>query len=308
MLGIIGKNNDKGLGTLTRDFIKNLNIDERIFIEDSRTSRDLKGHYVKDPLPLIDSLKCDTLFIMEMPLFAVFKRCRERGIKTILCVNYEFTPLNMVEEPDLYQCSSSLNFDEIKSPDKVLLPYPISVRESKPRHICKTFVHNAGTLGLGGANGTLELIEALKYTKAPFKMIVRSQVPIKCDDHRVELRIGSFPHDTLFDDGDVFVMPQKFRATSLPIQEALLSGMPVLSSNIKPFNEFVNYTFEVDGFKDDRLTRPIKVAKLNPVLIAKSLDKLYNKDIKNDSLQAIEIGKTFTWETLKDKYLDICNI
>lgn len=307
-LGIIGKNNDKGLGTLTRDFIKHLNIETRIFIEDKRTKKDIKGIYTHNPDHFIDDLDVDTLFIQEMPVYNIFQKCREKGIKTILCVNYEFLPEKMKVEPDLYQCSSSLNYNSVNSPNKVLLPYPVDLDGITPkiRSKCHVFVHNAGTLGMGGANGTMELIDALKHTNKPFKMIIRSQVPIECNDPRVDLRIGSFPKEELFLEGDVFVLPQKFRATSLPIQEAMASGMPVLTSNIQPFNEFVNFTFEVNGFKNDRLVRPIKVAQLDPKKIAKALDDLYDKNIEEESKKAIEYGKDISWNNLKDKYLKLC--
>lgn len=291
-LGIIGKNNNKGLGILTRQYMKHLDIKKYAEIS-----------YVPDNF--FDDL--DVVIILEWYSKQIIDTAHEKGCKVVLKVNYEFLP-EKHEGADLYLCSSSLNY-EVVNGNKILIPDPVEVGEVRERTICKTFVHNAGTLGIGGANGTKELIEALKYAVEPFKMIIRAQVPIECKDERVDLRIGDFPHEELFTEGDVFVMPQKFRATSLPIQEAMASGMPVLSSNIKPFNEFVNFTFDVDGFKPDMILRVVQNAKLNPRKIAKELDALYNRDITNESKDAIFYGKSITWENLKEEYRKIlCDI
>lgn len=291
MIGIIGKQNNKGLGTLTRQYMKYLPIDKYAEIG-----------YVPDDF--FDDL--DVCFILEWYNKPTLDKAREKGCKTILKVNYEFLP-EKHDGADLYLCSSSLNYDSVNG-NKILIPDPVDINYTKEREKCQTFVHNAGTLGIGGANGTMELIKALSYAKQPFKMIIRSQVPISCNDPRVDLRIGDFDFEELFKEGDVFVLPQKFRATSLPIQESMVSGMPVLTSDIKPFNEFVNFTFPVHKYRDDKLLRPVKVAELDPIEIAKALDLLYNKNIEEESKKAIEFGKSISWDTLKDKYLELCNI
>lgn len=308
MIAILGKNNDKGLGTLTRQYLKHLPIDKAFFVEDSRTNHDIDGVYIDNPDQVINHLDGITiLIVLEMPVVNVFRRCKQFGIKTILKVNYEFLPESLQHEPDLYLCSSSLNYEAVHSSKKILIPDPIDLDDItvKPRKKCNTFVHNAGTIGLGGANGTKELIEALKLTSKPFKMIIRSQVPLECDDSRVELKIGSIDFKDLYTEGDVFIMPQKFRATSLPIQEAMASGMPVLSSNIQPFNEFVNFTFVVGAYTREYLTRPVNCAVLDPKEIAKSLDRLYDLDIEEESEIAIKFGESISWQKLRNKYLKL---
>ena len=305
-IGIIGKNNDKGLGTLTRQYLKFLPITHAVFVEDKRTKKDLKGTYCTRPEDHIPDV--DVLIVLEMARPELFKRCREKGIKTILKVNYEFLPERLEHEPDLYLCSSSLNYEAITSDNKVLIPDPVDLDEiaTRNRERCHTFVHNGGTLGVGGANGTQEVIEALKYTSKPFSLILRAQVPIQCHDPRVDLRIGSIPFTELYEEGDVFVLPQKFRATSLPLQEAMASGMPTLCSDIKPFNEYVTYTFPVHKYTEERLSRPIQYAHLDPKEIAKQLDALYDSDILEASEQAIEFGKSISWQSLAPKYIELC--
>lgn len=285
MVGLIGKTNNKGLGTATRGYRNNLKIDKYADL----------GCVPED---FFDNL--DFCFVMEVYDREMHQKAHSKGCKIALIVNYEFLP-ERCDGFDYYICSSSLNYDSVQG-NKVLIPYPIEDRPFKLRQKALTFVHNAGTLGVMGANGTKELLQAISLVTKPVKFIIRSQVPIVCNDPRVDLRIGNVPYETLFDEGDVFVMPHKFRATSIPIQEAMLSGMPVLSSDIKPFNEFVNFTFPVDSFERLQLTRPVLSAKLNPMIIAKAINDLYDKNIEEESKKARKYAEeTFSWSVIKPK-------
>lgn len=290
-VGLIGKKNNKGLGTLSREYMKHLPINK--FCEIGQVPDDF-----------FDDL--DVCFILEWHSKPILDKARNKGCKTILKVNYEFLPENH-GGADLYLCSSSLNYDAVKG-EKMLLPDPSEERPFKERKTAKVFVHNAGTLGLNGANGTQELIKAMDFIYEDIKLIIRSQVPLKCNNPKIDLRIGDVPHETLYDEGDVFVMPQKFRATSLPIQEAMMSGMPVLSSDIQPFNEFVNFTFPVSDFEPLLMTREVNSAVLDPYHIAHAIKMLYNKDITNESRKARAYAESISWDNLKDKYKELCNI
>lgn len=102
------------------------------------------------------------------------------------------------------------------------------------------FVHNAGHGGLGGRNGTLEIIEAMRFVRSKIKLIINSQVPFKCDDPRVEVRVKDYENYwDLWGEGDVFLFPEKFNGLSLPIQETMASGMAIMSTNRYPFNAYL---------------------------------------------------------------------
>jgi hypothetical protein len=117
----------------------------------------------------------------------------------------------------------------------------------RQRTSCRTFVHNAGHGGLRGRNGTKELYTALPHVQSPIRLILRSQERV--DEHlqiqsttlqignvTVDYRFGTFPYDTLWDEGDAFVFPEKFNGLSLPLQEARAAGMVVLATDRFPMN------------------------------------------------------------------------
>lgn len=298
MIGIYGKDNQKGLGILTKEYVKHLPIERVLIREDRITDHSYKNatywqtfNYGKAD-KFLEGL--DTLFILEMYDPKLLDLARKKKVRTILKVNYEFLPQKRPIEPDLYLCSSSLNYKAVATPNKVLIPDPVNVDliNFSKRQSAQTFVHNAGNT-LGDANGTDAVIEAQKHIKS-----------------KAKLEIREFDRDKkyyeLYDEGDVLLLPQRFRATSLPIQEAMAAGMPVMTTNIEPFNEFCQILFEPDKIVTKELSRPVNYAELDPKKIAEKIDETYNKDISKLSLKAREYAESISWKALTPKYLELC--
>lgn len=310
MLALLGKDNDKGLGVITRELAEHLPVEKVFCVIDRRTtSRNPNFIYTDKPedIPL-EGIK--TLIIMETPFQKLLERCKEAGIKTILQVNYEFLPEKLRVEPNLYWCSTSKNYEAVKS-NKVLLPFPVDTSKIpfRLREKANVFVHNAGTLGMGGANGTQELLDAIPLVKSDVKFLIRSQLPIKISNRRVDLRIGSVPNYwEMWNEGDVFVQPHKFRAMSLPIQEAMASGMPVLTTNIKPFNEMCHFTFPFKEVRREMISRMVDYHTLDPKEIAKAIDDMAGKDISKESKEARAWATKNNWQSLTNKFIEICNL
>lgn len=310
MVGLVGKSNDKGLGILTEAYVKHLPIDRLLCVLDSISDRRYKkARYVPQITPGVaqEFLRgLDTVIMLETPHEHILRL--SGPVRTIVKVNYEFFPKN--HSPiDIALCSSSLNYDALEGDERVgervLIPDPVDTTRIpfRQRTRAKTFVHNGGTLGVGGANGTEEFLKAIPMVESDAKFIIRSQVPIGVpDDPRIEHHVGSVPFEELYEDGDVFVLPQKFRATSLPIQEAMAAGMPVMTTDIQPFNEFCQILFEPERIEKLELARPVRSAVLSPKKIAESIDYWYNRDISELSTQAHEFAQTISWDALQQKY------
>src|SRR5438093_13775566 len=121
-----------------------------------------------------------------------------------------------------------MNYDESPDPN-ILIADPVNTERVKfiQRGNADVFVHNGG-ITLGDVNGTEDLLKAIPLVRSDVKFIIRSQKLLTINDPRVDLRVRSVPNYwDLYNEGDVFVCPQRFRATSLPIQEAMAAGMPV---------------------------------------------------------------------------------
>ena len=299
MTGTICLATEQGLGYLAKSFYDNGLIDlVCIHPHSSRTNHyEWYTGYTKHEWELLD--KCDTLIFFETPFnWKIIPEARKRGIKTILVVMYECTANPLPYVPDEIWSPSLL--DQQYYPDSKLVTIPVDV-PWKLREKATVFVHNAGNGGLGGRNGTKELIDAFKLVTGDARLILRSQVPIKCDDPRIEVRIGTF--DDIWSEGDVFIFPEKFNGLSLPIQEAFASGMAVMCGARYPFTEWLpnDTMIPISGYHKERIALEFDCAEYDPKEIAKVIDAWYNKDITNLSLLGKEWGENNSWKNQKDK-------
>lgn len=303
MVGAIVLATDQGLGYLARDFFKH-GLIHKVYIH-RHTSR--VNHYEWYPeearVGSIDELidQCDTIFAVENFFdWKAIPRAREKGKKTVIMPMYECTPHPLPYVPDLILAPSRLDADYYPGSTTVTVPVAVPQRE---RLVAQTFVHNAGNGGLGGRNGTLELLQAMKYVKSPIKLILRSQRPIKIpDDSRIDYREGTF--DDIWSEGDVFIFPEKFNGLSLPLQEAFASGMLVMCGDRYPMNEWLpnDPLIPVDEYTKQRIAVEFECAEFSPVTIAEKIDSWFGQDILRLSNLGITWGQQNSWKKLKDQY------
>lgn len=296
---------EQGLGYLAKSFYDN-GIIHKVLIHEHTNRKNHREwyadeHIVSSEQELLE--ECDVLIFFETPFnWKIIPKAREKGIKTILIPMYECTRFPFPYEPDEVWSPSALDhqFYGDKSTKQIQIPVD---SEWKLREKALVFVHNAGNGGLGGRNGTKELLEALKYVKSPIKLIIRSQVPIQeVNDPRVEVRIGTF--DDIWSEGDVFIFPEKFNGLSLPLQEAFASGMLVMCGNRFPNTEWLpnEPMIPVWDYHKERISVEFNCAEFQPQDIAQTIDTWYNKDISNYSYQGLQYNQNNSWNNLKEKY------
>lgn len=317
-IGLVGRDNDKGLGRLTDEYKRRLNV-TKVLVKDCRTSRIRKRNcpkpftkYVANPqrAAAFWVRGFDCLFVLEFAIHPkLFKWARRRGIYSVLKVNYEFLPESMPVLPDLFLCSSSLNMQMTPYENKVMIPDPVDTVAIPFRRRTRaiTFVHNAGRFGTQFANCTPDVLAAIPLVKNPdARFIVRSQKDLssKVDDPRVRYEGSVTDYRDLYCEGDVFLMPQKFRATSLPIQEAMAAGMPVMTTNMKPFNEFCAFLLQPDFTEvltGHPLRRPVLAHRVTPETIARAIDNIVGADIGDESRAARKYAESISWDVLTPK-------
>lgn len=302
MIGAIVFATDQGLGYLAKDFYDNAVIDKVFVYPKSK----MVNHYDWFPnrVKTIDELlECNTILMFETPVeWSIIKKARERGVKTVLMPMYECTNEPMPYIPDLLLSPSLLDKEYYPNSELVTVPVPSHIKWRK-RERAITFVHNAGNGGMGGRNGTKELLDAMQYVKSPIKLIVRSQKDIKgIKDNRVDLRIGQF--DDIWSEGDVFIFPEKFNGLSLPIQEAYASGMLIMAGDRFPMNEWLpnEPLIPVSGYHQEKIYQNFNVAEYEPRTIAAKIDDWFDKDITEYSLMGKKWGEANSWDKLRDKY------
>lgn len=294
---------DQGLGYLAKSFYDN-GIINKVYVQ-PHSSRTNHYDWYPDRVSSIDGLlECDTLvFFEEVFNWKIIVKAREKGIKTVLIPMYECTRNPLPYQPDLILTPSDL--DQKYYPEGVRINVPVNV-PWRQRDKALVFVHNAGNGGIGGRNGTRELLEAMKDVTVPLKLIVRSQVPInEYPDPRIEYRIGTF--ENIWDEGDVFVFPEKFNGLSLPLQEAFASGMLVIAGDRFPINTWLpkEPLIPVDSYKKEKIAVEFDSAQFSNRAISNTLNSWYGQDISELSRAGKAWALENSWSKLKEKYLEL---
>lgn len=292
---------EQGLGYLAKSFFDN-GLIHRVCIRPHSSRVNRYEWYPKETRITEEQLlECDTLLFFETPFeWKLIPKAREKGIKTVLMPMYECTNYPLPYVPDVILAPSLLE-KELYS-DSVFIPVPVDV-SWRLRERAKVFVHNAGNGGLGGRNGTKELLEAMKLVQSPIKLIVRSQGQIEAvDDPKIEYRVGTF--ENIWDEGDVFVFPEKFNGLSLPINEAFASGMAVIAGDRFPINTFLPKLplIPVDHYVEERIATTFRSARYTHEAIANAIDWLYNQDISSFSLEGKRFAEQNSWKQLRERY------
>lgn len=305
-VGMVCLATDQGLGYLAKSFYDN-GLIRKVLIH-HHSSRE--NHYdwyterCQTEGELLDS-GITTLLLFETPFYwPIIQKARAKGIKTVLIPMYECTKFPFPFPPDLVLFPSLLDLLFYRG-NGILGQFqqiPVEI-PFKLRKQAKVFVHNAGNGGLGGRNGTRELLAAMPFVRSPIKLILRSQVPIEhVYDDRIDLRIGQF--EDIWSEGDVFVFPEKFNGLSLPLQEAFAAGMLVMCGARFPMTEWLpkEPLIPISGYHKERISIEFDYAEYDPKDIAACIDKWYDADIEKFSLLGKDFGEKNSWKKLKEKF------
>lgn len=317
---------DQGLGYLAKDFYDNDVVTDVLIIAHGHR----KTHEEWYPnAEIVHSLKTerdkmfafcesmDAMLFFETPfVWEVLDHCKRKGVKTFLMLMYECMPQVLPYNPDRFICPSLL--DQLFYPtNSVYIPVPVNV-PWRLRNEVKVFVHNAGNGGLRGRNGTRELLDALELVKSPCKFIFRAQEGIvrnwkpgevtKIGNVEIDVRLGTQPRDTLWDEGDCFVFPDKFNGLSLPLQEARASGMLVVSTNRFPSDQFLDrrYLISPRSITKARIggCNVFEESIVHPEDIARKIDFVYGIPTFMYSLSAKGYAESMSWSALKPRYME----
>jgi len=316
-IGVIALMSNSGLGVQTRRLCEFLNPSRVMIMDSSEFSRNTDQHpewYAKydnfvvngfpknyDILRFIDGLT--HVFVCENPYnFYLLKVCKERGIKVYIQSNYEFcenTEALHLPTPDLFLMPSYWMIDEMKKKfgeNKVqYLPPPIDVKEflltweHNIKRIVrkKRFLHVVGTLAFNDRNGTLNLMEALKYSKGDYELTITSQHPFTSDrylvrDDRLRFVIGSVKNNCdLYRNFDAMILPRRYGGLCLSLNEALMCGLPTIMPDISPNNKLLPREWLVPAqIRTHMRSRTIiDVYGVNPVDLASKIDEFASMDL-----------------------------
>jgi glycosyltransferase involved in cell wall biosynthesis len=150
---------------------------------------------------------------------------------------------------DLFICPNQFSLEIVRSygwKNSIHLPWPLDLKRFPTRAIvgpARLFVHNAGLVDRDDRKGTRDTIRAfMKVKRKDIKLLVRIQKETELPDFdgRVEVCFGNLSNPAdLYRQGDVAIQPSKMEGIGFMVLEAVVSGLPVLTLNYPPMNEFV---------------------------------------------------------------------
>ena len=321
---------DQGLGILAKSFFDHGVVTDVMVVRHGRHPT----HDWYPGAPVLGSLEfsaqvrdfvteMDAMLFFETPfIWQLMDHCRNvAGCPTALMVMHECLHRNVWQHtPDLFLCPSLLDANLFAYKHKhVYLPVPVEV-PWRQRQRAEVFVHNSGWGGLKGRNGTRELLQAMTMVKTPAKLVLRSQQPLDLigggwdrprEKGQIDFRIGTQLYASLWDEGYVFVFPEKFNGLSLPLQEARAAGMLVMCGDRFPMNQWLpkEPLIPVAGYnRDQRIGppyQPFDEAIIRPEDISAKIDEWYGRDISEYSLQGKAWAETMSWERIKPEYVRV---
>jgi glycosyltransferase involved in cell wall biosynthesis len=244
------------------------------------------------------------------------------GVKTVLQYNYEF--LDYLNQPtwtlpDALLSPSSWYFEDVvrKFGDKtkvVLLPPPSATeafrkaRETNLKQKHGRILHIAGKAAIKDRNGTETVIEMMKHLKSDVVLDIRTQVEIDLPitDKRINIITDNTEnHSDMYVGYDAMILPRRYAGLCLPMNEALISALPVFMTNISPNNDLLPPEWLVESTKISRLmTRTmLNVYEGDAKRLASLVDNYLESDTLQEKQKAFDIGnKNFSYEALLDRY------
>ena len=342
-LGIVARADNTGLGNQTRELVNMLNPD-KILLVDSYSFKnnpqfpewydgyDITKNSAEFPTKddirkFLDGLdvviSCETFYNHDF-----IKIARSKNIKTILQYNYEFLDYLVypqLDYPDVLVAPSMWNFEKVKKlfGDKtkvIYLPPPTdhktfeSVRKNNLSTKHGRILHIMGRKAAKDRNGTDSVIQMLKYSTSDYELVVRTQFPLDnmSSDKRLTVDVNDIKNrEDMYDGFDAMVLPRRYAGLCLPMNEALMSGLPVFMTDVSPNNIVLPQDWLVPARPVAKIkTRTsLDVYDADKVRLGRMIDRYIDgNNIEEYKNKAFEIGiNLFSYETLKQKYIDLIN-
>jgi len=339
-IGIIARSDNTGLGNQTKELVDMLNPSSILLIDSTSFNKN-KQHpewyenyncIKSNGFPSLQQIKlflnqvdivisCETFYDQNFVRYA-----KKYGVKTILQYNYELfgnLAAPNLPIPDVLLSPSVWHIDYVKKlfdkQSKVIhLPpptNPLTFSGAKEINLSKDhnrILHIAGKKAAKDRNGTNTVIEMLKYSNADYELVIKSQSEIdtKIKDSRLKIEIGNPDNrESMYAGFDAMVLPRRYAGLCLPMNEALMSALPVFMTNIPP-NDYIlpkEWLIRSKLIETFRTKTRIELFEADPVILAQTIDNyINNKNKIIEKEKAFELGySNFAPDKLKDSYLDI---
>jgi len=221
--------------------------------------------------------------------------CRQHGVKTLTYMDY------YKEEWDsflaLYDgilCSTRRSYDMVKDKAKAyFIGWGVDTDLFRPAGRGEkkfTFFHNAGWAGINFRKMTPAVVlafNAISKTRNNMNLLIHSQIPLEKypkfmqiivkSNGTIEFRCETVPHPGLYHLGEIYVYPTKLEGLGLTVVEALSCGLPVITTDAPPMNEFV-----IDGYNGLLVKVAKEVTRFDNIAFPETLVSINDLAVKMD--------------------------
>lgn len=258
--------------------------------------------------------RCDVVYSAETFYREDFTEvARSRGVATVLHANPEL--YRAVDQPTALWAPT--DWEVGRMPDYTdVVRFPVatdrfrSVQRTGP---VRTFVHMAAP-AMMDRNGTNLVLQALPYLRNPVRVVLihapeslagqtgAATVEVRNEDHE---NYWEGWNDNSF---DMLVLPRRYAGLCLPLQEAAACGIPALSLQLQPQENWPGVTC-VPTSRSKKVTMAggvFPVWDANPQILARAMDRLSVQPNELTALSegAVEHANQISWDTLLSEYRD----
>lgn len=335
-LGLIVRGDARGLGIQTLEAYRHLRPARTLAVDmgeltpypqrfdafpDARVARyDGRGLV---PAEAVDWLVegSDVIFTAETPYdLSLYARARARGVRTVCQVNPEFYPYNAwpdTPRPDLIVAPSTWRLEEMHGVEH--LPFPVA-RDRLPfrqRTEARNFLHVGGHPAAGDRAGSRLVAHAATQVQSRIRLVIRTLASFPALE-RVRGRLPRWvdyqlmtgevaDYWSLYDEADVLIAPRRYGGQSLPVNEALSSGMPVIALDRAPEREWGGVLTVPAHVQRSMRTQAgrLDLMATEASSLAGAVDRLASEPdlVAKLSAEADAYAATISWDVLLPRYL-----
>ena len=197
--------------------------------------------------------RLDVVIFNEQTSWESVVRTKRLGIPIGAYVDY-YNPetVDFFAIYDFLFCNTKRHYSVFKGhPNAVYIPWGTDIELFSPtpatgKSNTLVFFHSCGMNAI--RKGTDLLLRAFQMVEGDAALLIHSQRPLTEYPHidqtillnpRIQVVVGDVHAPGLYCRGDVYVYPTQLEGIGLTIAEALASGLPVITTDCPPMNEFV---------------------------------------------------------------------
>lgn len=296
-IGLLARADDGGLGTMTWEFARHMRPARALVVDLGAQGRgplrlerftdhcDEVGVCNSYPMLDVSAIQwllrdIDVLYSAETWYWpAVQTMAAEAGVKTVLHSMPELHNSGLIADqiwvPTLWEID--------RVPGAVHVPVPVALDRfpMTDSTSAKRFLHVAAS-AFHDRNGTETVWAAAGSIKSPVDLIVRGAPEIHraTGNARIINEGGTGSYWEMTEGADVLVYPRRYAGLSLPMQEAMARGMPLIVTDLSPQNAWpgVMTIPATDPYDVDMKGGTFRVWRSSPTALAHAIDVLAEDD------------------------------